>query len=92
MSVMGSNGRLGCANHVERGTCSNRRTLLRDALLKRVLVGLKERLLAPGVGGGVRSDLRRRGDAANRDRGAQQARITQEHGKVGPRRSATCSS
>ena len=41
MSVMGSHGRLGCANHVERGTCSNARTLLRDALLRRVLVGLE---------------------------------------------------
>jgi len=47
LSVMGGNGRLGCASHVERGTCTNRRTILCGALLPRVRVGLKERLLAP---------------------------------------------
>jgi DNA invertase Pin-like site-specific DNA recombinase len=49
MSVMGANGRLGCANHVERGTCDNPRTILRDRLLGRVLAGIKERLLAPDL-------------------------------------------
>ena len=40
-------GRYGCANHRERGTCDNRRTVGRDDLERRVLVGLKEKLLAP---------------------------------------------
>ena len=44
---MGSGGRLGCANHVERGICDNKGSVLRDKLEARVLVGLKERLLAP---------------------------------------------
>ena len=49
MSVIGAGGRLGGANHVERGTCTNKRTVTRDAVLDRVLVGLKERLLAPNL-------------------------------------------
>ena len=83
MTVVGCDGRLGCFNHVARGTCSNRRTLLRDALLRRVLVGLKERLLAPElVEEFVRAYITE-ANAANRDRGAQRARLLQEHAKVG---------
>ncbi|MEO5337234.1 MAG: recombinase family protein [Magnetospirillum sp. WYHS-4] len=40
-------GRYGCANHRERGICDNRRTVGRDDLERRVLAGLKEKLLAP---------------------------------------------
>jgi DNA invertase Pin-like site-specific DNA recombinase len=40
-------GRYACANHVNRGTCDNRRTVSRVAIERRVLSGLKERLLAP---------------------------------------------
>ncbi len=47
MTVVGEHGRLGCANHRERDTCDNRRTVLRDRILDRVLTGLKHRLLAP---------------------------------------------
>jgi hypothetical protein len=47
MTVVGADGRLGCANHRERGTCAKGRTLLRDRILARVLDGLKHRLLAP---------------------------------------------
>jgi site-specific DNA recombinase len=47
MTVVGEHGRLGCANHRERDTCTNRRTVLRDRILTRVLTGLKLRLLAP---------------------------------------------
>jgi site-specific DNA recombinase len=47
MTVVGEHGRLGCANHRERDTCDNRRTVLRDRILARVLTGLKHRLLAP---------------------------------------------
>ena len=40
-------GRYACANHVNRGTCNNRRTVSRVAIERRVLAGLKERLLVP---------------------------------------------
>jgi DNA invertase Pin-like site-specific DNA recombinase len=39
MTVVGEHGRLGCANHRERDTCTNRRTVLRDQILARVFVG-----------------------------------------------------
>ncbi len=69
MGVVSSDGRLGCSNRRERGTCSNPRTLLRDRLLERVLIGLKERLLAPEL---VEEFVRAFGaeaNAANRHRG-----------------------
>lgn len=47
MGVIGANGRLGCINHRNRGTCSNNRTLLRAPLVQRALIGLRERLAAP---------------------------------------------
>jgi site-specific DNA recombinase len=46
LSVTGSNGRLDCANHIKRGICDNRRTLLSDVLLRQVMVALR-RPLAP---------------------------------------------
>ena len=73
MSVAGAGGRLACANHVERGTCDNRRTVLRDTILSRVLLGLKERLLAPEM---VKEFVRTyvaEVNAANRDRSTRQA-------------------
>ena len=47
MTIVGEHGRLGCANHRERDTCTNRRTVLRDRILPRVFAGLKHHLLAP---------------------------------------------
>jgi len=41
--------RYACANHVNRGTCSNRRTVARAAIERRVLSGLKDKLLAPDL-------------------------------------------
>lgn len=38
-----------CSAHVSNGSCSNGRTLARSALERRVLDGLKDRLLAPDV-------------------------------------------
>ncbi len=49
LTVVCAHGRLGCANQRERGTCSNRRTILRDRVVARVLVGLKTRLLTPDL-------------------------------------------
>src|SRR5262249_49607495 len=39
--------RYACANHVNRGTCGNRRTISRPSIEHRVLGGLKAQLLAP---------------------------------------------
>jgi site-specific DNA recombinase len=49
MTVIGADGRLGCANRRERGTCTNPRSILRDRLTARVLEGLKNRLLTPDL-------------------------------------------
>jgi site-specific DNA recombinase len=38
--------RYACANHVNRGTCSDKRTVARSAIEQRVLSGLKDKLLA----------------------------------------------
>ena len=82
MSVMGSQGRLGCANHVERGTCENRRTVLRDALLSRVLNGLKEHLLAPElVAEFVRAHIAET-NAANRNRKTLESSLEQQKSKL----------
>jgi site-specific DNA recombinase len=82
MSVVGSGGRLGCANHRERDTCTNRRTLLRDPLVARVLDGLKQRLLAPELVEQFAREFIAEINAANRERGQRQARIEQERFKV----------
>lgn len=39
--------RYGCSTHIMNGSCANSRTIRRDALEERVLVGLKDRLMAP---------------------------------------------
>ncbi len=41
--------RYGCANHVNRGTCRNTRTIPRQVIEGRVLDGLRDRLLAPDL-------------------------------------------
>src|SRR6185503_877481 len=45
-TVMGTD-RYGCATHRQKGTCTNDRTITRQEIERRVLSGLKERLLAP---------------------------------------------
>lgn len=41
------NGRFGCINYHRRHSCDNNRTIGRDALEKRALEGLRERLVSP---------------------------------------------
>ena len=41
--------RFACSNHISKGTCYNSRTILRVELERRVLEGLKERLMSPEV-------------------------------------------
>jgi site-specific DNA recombinase len=83
MTVVGAEGRLGCANHVERGNCTNKRTIRRQILTDRVLVGLKERLLVPElVEEFVRSYVIEI-QTANRERGARTAKLAQEQARLG---------
>jgi DNA invertase Pin-like site-specific DNA recombinase len=82
MSVVGSGGRLGCANHVERGTCDNRRTVARDRLVERVLIGLKEGLLAPELVEAFVEGYVEEVNTANRERGARQASLRSQASKL----------
>ena len=47
--AMRGQDRYGCSNHVMNGSCSNGRGIRRTVLEERVLVGLKDRLMAPDV-------------------------------------------
>lgn len=42
-------GRFSCSNHISKGTCSNSRTIPREELENRVLLGLKDRMMSPEV-------------------------------------------
>ncbi len=42
-------GRFACSNHISKGTCDNSRTIPREELERRVLTGLKDRMMAPEV-------------------------------------------
>ena len=80
--MVGAEGRLGCANHVERGNCSNRRTIRRQVLTDRVLQGLKERLLAPELVEEFVAAFVAEINATNRERGARTARLAQEQARL----------
>ncbi len=82
LTVMGAGGRLGCANHVERGICGNKRSVLRGKLEARVLVGLKERLLAPELVEEFVRSFVAEVNAANRERGTRQATLQAQAGKL----------
>ena len=47
-SIRGSD-RFACSTHQTKGTCSNSRTIPREELERRVLAGLKERMMTPEV-------------------------------------------
>ena len=82
MSVVGSGGRLGCSSHVERGTCDNRRTVARDRLVERVLIGLKEGLLAPELVEAFVEGYVEEVNTANRERGARQASLRSQASRL----------
>ena len=82
LTVMGAGGRLGCANHVERRTCSNNRSILRDKLLARVLEGLKHRLLAPELVERFVETYVSEVNAANREQASRRARLGAEQVKI----------
>ncbi len=87
--VIHDRDRLACSRHREQGTCANGRTIARVALERRVLEGLKAKLLSPAA---VRAALetyhaerqRLAGDRATRRRalGRQLARIKAEIEKL----------
>jgi hypothetical protein len=76
MTVVGEHGRLGCANHRERDTCTNRRTVLRDVLLARVLEGLKHRLLTPELVETFASEYIAEVNRSNANAASRHARLT----------------
>ncbi len=78
MGVVANDGRLGCANRREHGTCTNPRTLLRDRLLERVFTGLKQRLLAPDLVDAFVQEYVAEVNAANRTRGKTLAKLSQD--------------
>jgi site-specific DNA recombinase len=82
MTVVGPDGRLGCANHRERGTCANRRTLLRDRILARVLDGLKHRLLAPELVETFVAEYVAQVNLANRSAVSRRSQMQAELGRV----------
>ena len=82
MSVMGAGGRLGCSNYVERRSCTNNRTVLRDKLQRRVLSGLKERLLAPELVEEFARAYIEEINAANRERGGRKAKLEGQRAKL----------
>ena len=82
VTVMSGAGRLGCANHRERGTWENGHTLLRTALTGRVLDGLKQRLLAPALVEEFVTAYLAEIEAANRDRVQRQSRLRQEQARL----------
>ena len=78
MGIVAGEGRLGCTNRHERGTCANSRTVGRERLLGRVLAGLKHRLLAPELVAAFAAAFVAEINAANRDREHRQAKLEQE--------------
>lgn len=67
---------------MERGTCTNRRAVARDTVLIRVLVGLKERLLAPELVEEFVTTYVAEINAVNRERGARQAGLEAQATKL----------
>lgn len=74
-------GRLGCAGFRERGDCTNRRTVSRQHVEERVLIALRERLLAPEMIAEFvktyREEMRRLRAQHRDDREAASRRLTQ---------------
>jgi len=83
LSVMGAQGRLGCANQRERGLCDNRRSVLRAVLTNRVVEGLKQRLLSAELVEEFVRAFVTEVNAANQDRQRRRAGLTQEQAKLG---------
>ncbi|HHV67077.1 MAG TPA: recombinase family protein [Ochrobactrum intermedium] len=66
-SIRGSD-RFACSTHVTKGACSNSRTILREDLERRVLAGLKERMMAPEVAAAAMRAYAEETNRLNRER------------------------
>ncbi|MDK8875271.1 recombinase family protein [Paracoccus sp. SSJ] len=66
-SIRGSD-RFACSTHVTKGACSNTRTILREDLERRVLAGLKERMMAPEVAAAAMRAYAEETNRLNRER------------------------
>ena len=82
LSVVATDGRLGCSNHRERDTCTNKRTLLRGKLEARAMAGLKLRLLAPELIEAFVSDYVAEVTAAIGDRGKRRSSLEVERSEI----------
>ncbi len=60
--------RYACSNHVMSGTCSNSRSIPREALESRVLAGLKDKLMSPEVAAEAMRAYQEERNRINRDR------------------------
>ena len=66
-SIRGSD-RFACSTHVTKGACSNTRTILREDLERRVLAGLKDRMMAPEVAAAAMRAYAEETNQLNRER------------------------
>ena len=55
--------RFACSNHISKGSCSNSRGIAREDLERRVLAGLKDRMMAPEI---VEDAMRAHAEETNR--------------------------
>jgi len=60
--------RYACSNHVMSGTCTNNRSIPREALETRVLAGLKDKLMAPEAAAEAMRAYQEERNRINRDR------------------------
>jgi len=82
MTVAGEHRRVACANHRERDTCTNRRTVLRDHVLERVLTGLKHHLLTPELVEAFVLDYIAEVNLANREATARQSLLETDLARI----------
>ena len=76
-TIMGKD-RYGCASHRAKGTCTNERTIIRQDIEKRILDGLKHRLMAPELFKEFADEYCRQVNKANAEREANKAQLARD--------------
>ncbi|MGO8867734.1 MAG: recombinase family protein [Alphaproteobacteria bacterium] len=76
-------GRYACSNHVMNGSCTNSRSITREALEARMLDGLRERLMAPEVAAEAMRAYAEETNRLNRERRSSGDADRRELDKVG---------
>ena len=71
--AMRGQDRYGCSNHVMNGSCSNSRGIRRTELEERVLIGLRDHLMAPDIAGEAVRAWAEETNRLNRERSASSA-------------------